>query len=121
MMRDGSPHGFHDRKCATCGKIFLPAPYHQYYDDYRVFCSYSCYMKHYKRKKTKGRTRKPVHQYTMDGVYIASYADSVEAADAVGVMHTQCIRNACEGYTNSSGGFRWSYEKKKGFIRSRGK
>lgn len=113
MRPDGEPHGFKDRKCFTCGKIFLPAPYHQYYEDYRVFCTYSCYRKYINKKRQKGRCRKPVHQYSMSGIYIDSFADAISAADAVGIMHVGCIRNCCEGVQRSSGGYRWSYEKKK--------
>ncbi len=39
---------FEDVKCAHCGRMFLPAPYHHWRHGHKLFCCYTC-MKDYER------------------------------------------------------------------------
>lgn len=54
----------------------------------------------------------PVHQYTMDGEYVASF-DSIYSATKQfdGMRGTGGIRGVCTGRNRHSHGYRWSYEK----------
>lgn len=42
-----------EMKCACCGKIFVPAPYHVYRDGSKWFCKYTCYNKHLTEKENR--------------------------------------------------------------------
>lgn len=54
---------------------------------------------------------RPVHQYTMDGDYVASYNSISEAMYQFGARGTGGIRSVCTGRNRHSHGYRWSYEK----------
>lgn len=113
MRLDGKAYGFRDRECPVCKKTFIPAAYHDYDDNGVLYCSYTCYMKRRSNKRCVGHPPKPVHQFTLSGVYVATYESAEKAAETVGIMHVGNIRNCCTGLTKSSGGYTWSYEKEK--------
>ena len=64
-----------------------------------------------KRKTTNGGRCRVVHQYSIDGEYIKSYDSMIDAANSINIHHG-CIRRACTGKSRTSGGYRWSYEKR---------
>ena len=45
-------------KCYKCGKVFVPAPFHVYKDDHKIFCKWSCYYSYLKEKEQKNGARK---------------------------------------------------------------
>lgn len=32
-----------EKTCAKCGKVFIPAPFHRFYINYKWYCSWTCY------------------------------------------------------------------------------
>lgn len=46
-------YGLVERTCYECKRVFVPAPYHAYKDNKKIFCRYSCYMAYFKRKERK--------------------------------------------------------------------
>lgn len=56
--------------------------------------------------------KKPVHQYSIEGQYIATYNSLTEAAIAVRERHTgTLIGAACRGAYDTAYGYRWSFDK----------
>ena len=51
---------------------------------------------------------KEVHQFSLDGEYLASFDSAREAGEKFGINPHQ-IRATCSGKQKSSGGYRWSY------------
>lgn len=39
------------RTCRQCGREFIPAPFHIYRQDHRIFCSWSCLTRYRKEKE----------------------------------------------------------------------
>lgn len=103
-------YGFKDHKCPVCGKMFLPAPYHKWWDNEKLFCTYSCYCRHLDKKK-KPFKGMPVEQYTPSGKYIRTFPTAADAALAVGLCHANLIRECCRGKQKTSGGFVWRYKR----------
>lgn len=33
-----------EKKCANCGKNFIPAPYHAFKKNEKYYCKYTCYI-----------------------------------------------------------------------------
>lgn len=60
----------------------------------------------FKEKITHGSS---VVQYTMDGVYIATFSSVQDAADTIKI-HPSNIRKNCNGMTKSCGGFKWKWK-----------
>lgn len=50
-----------EAKCPECGKVFLPAVYHSYRINAALFCSYTCYMRAFRKHEAelKEKRRKP--------------------------------------------------------------
>ena len=65
----------------------------------------------------KGGKCKKVLQFTMDGVYIASFDSILEASKFTNTNDRQ-ISSVCKGKRKSSGGFKWEYEIKEEIINS---
>ena len=61
------------------------------------------------------KVSKPVHQYGLDGRYLASYESTKGAARAIGVTG-QAIRSCCIGKFRTSGDYYWSYQKMESYI-----
>ncbi len=59
--------------------------------------------------KIKIGGRKKVYQYTLDGVFVRSYASAKEAALDIGKDYSHFCE-ACKGKTHTCGRFIWSYE-----------
>lgn len=55
-------YGLEDKKCAVCGKVFIPAPLHVYKrrhtNTMRWFCSYHCLVAWYKEHRCNYTTMK---------------------------------------------------------------
>ena len=95
-----------DRKCACCGKTFIPAPYHIYKKAHNghviYFCSYTCYNKGETKRNLRsenhngGRKRRIVLQYTKDGEFIKEYPSIKEAVRETGISEST-ISNVCRG------------------------
>lgn len=55
-------HGLIERKCAYCGRKFIPAAYHSYKFGYRNqtkwFCKYTCMVKYREEHKPSKREEK---------------------------------------------------------------
>ena len=95
-----------DRKCACCGRTFIPAPYHIYKKTYSghvvYFCSYTCYNKGATKKNIRrenhngGRPKRAVLQYTKDGEFIKEYPSIKDAVLETGIAEST-IYNGCRG------------------------
>ena len=61
-----------------------------------------------RRKMSEGQTKKPVKQYTKEGVLVAIYTSLGEASreTGVGIGH---IWYVCNNKRNSAGGYKWAY------------
>lgn len=61
-------------------------------------------------KKPRYDRRKPVSQYTKDGVFIREWDSAIEASDELGI-HLGSIYGVCHGreHYNTAGGFIWKY------------
>ena len=51
---------------------------------------------------------KPVNQYTLDGIYIATYKSIKEASRTTGTDQTGIV-DCCKGRLKTSGGYIWKY------------
>lgn len=58
--------------------------------------------------RQKNTTAKPVAQYTLDGVFIASYPSATSACKATGTRLSS-ISSVCNGRFKSAGGYIWTY------------
>lgn len=56
------PYSMKEKKCAYCGKMFIPAPFHSYklYDEdgELLFCIRSCKLRYEERMKAKEKSHK---------------------------------------------------------------
>lgn len=52
---------------------------------------------------------RPVKQYSLDGVYLATYPNAKVASEMIGIKNYSGINGCCRGYRKSSYGFTWSY------------
>lgn len=63
----------------------------------------------YQFKEHKENKDKEVFQYTLDGKFIRSYKNAIEASTDTNIKSV-CIHRCCQNITTSSGGFQWFYE-----------
>jgi len=63
------------------------------------------------RREYFNRTKKPVVQYSSDGVIIKELPSTVEAAKELGLINSNIIA-CCKSETKKAGGFRWKYKEK---------
>lgn len=70
-----------------------------------------------KIKKGKINKDKEIFQYSLDGKFIRSYKNAVEASSHVNISSV-LIHRACQNLTGSSGNFQWFYEYKGDTIES---
>ena len=63
-------------------------------------------------KNFGGHNKRAVVAFNEDGMVVGWFCSAEEASRKIGVTGSS-IRNACLGYTKSSGGFKWEYEEKK--------
>lgn len=54
-------------------------------------------------------TRKCVLQYSLDGILLREWDSVIEIQDKLG-FRVNSIRRCCEGYSNSSHGYKWKYK-----------
>ena len=52
---------------------------------------------------------RPVHQFDLNGEYIQTFSTIKEAALSCGIKYQTSITNACNGRSESAGGYIWSY------------
>lgn len=72
----------------------------------------SNYMKLHPERWASGKQRQEVHQYSLEGRYIASYPSAYDAAINIsGKNNAGCIRSCIYGESTSALGYIWSYEK----------
>lgn len=108
LETDTLPEPFIIRRCETCGKEFMPAPYHQYKIGLKkYYCSYSC--ENSRQTNKRGNKPRKVGQYTEDGQLIQIYDDAYAGAEAV-FGNAKCIRYACIGQRATYLGYVWKYE-----------
>ena len=70
------------------------------------------HMKKHPERWAKGKERKEVHQYDLQGNYIQSFSSALEAALTLsGKNNAGCIRSCIYGEVNSALGYFWSYDK----------
>lgn len=101
-----------DRKCACCGKIFCPAPYHVFKVGAKYYCSWSCYYKSVYGKNGKKLTRgRRINQYDRNGNYIATYPSIQKASSETGVSY-ETIRVICNGQTKTPHRYIFKYADK---------
>ncbi len=72
---------------------------------------YSEYRKNHPETWIGGWNKKEVHQYDINGKYIASYPSAIDAANALGINISSDISNCIKGNIASAGGFFWRSEK----------
>lgn len=72
----------------------------------KYFCD--CFSPEYRQAKTEKITYSEIHQYSLDGKYIASYKNMQEAKNKLGIKSN--IYNAIK-LKQTCGGFQWSFEK----------
>ena len=63
--------------------------------------------------QTIDKTRRPIDQYTMDGMLIKEWYSTNEAARTLGLIQ-QNITKCCQGKRKSVGGYMWKYHNKGG-------
>ena len=63
--------------------------------------------KHFKLKSGQ-QFRKPVSQFTKDGVFVKTYMSATEASDENNVSRG-CISSCCNGNSQSAGEYQWCY------------
>ena len=66
-----------------------------------------------RRQKVIEKERKPVNQYTPDGILIKEHYSINDAARSLG-KNASAICMCCKGKQKSAYGYNWSYAKKKG-------
>jgi hypothetical protein len=73
------------------------------------WCTYS-YNNSYGTARIRARKSrsKIVHQYTLDGVWVATYFSATMPAKIFGISPS-CIHDCCKKKTDCSGGYKWSY------------
>lgn len=73
------------------------------------WCTYS-YNNSYGTARIRARKSrsKMVHQYTLEGEWIATYFSATMPAKILNISPS-CIRDCCKGKTDCSGGYKWSY------------
>lgn len=62
----------------------------------------------YLSKEHKTNKDKEVFQYSLDGKFIKSYKNAIEASIDTNIK-SKCIHNCCQNISTSSGGFQWFY------------
>lgn len=100
---------FVDRKCNTCGKMFVPAIYHQHITYERLrgkhyikkyYCSYKCLNEHRDAKKKTPIVGKAIVMSDANGNIIATFPNAHEAAMSLAAKGTNFddrkIREACK-------------------------
>ena len=65
-----------------------------------------------RQQKLLGANFKEIHQYSLDGEYIATYASQTNAERILGI-NKNSINNALRGKVSQAGGFLWTYTKEK--------
>lgn len=68
-----------------------------------------------KSKEHREKVSVAVHQYDVDGNYIASYKSLRAAERETGVLR-HCIKSCCIGEFRTAGGFYWNYEELDSYI-----
>ena len=97
-----------ERRCARCGKIFIPAYYHAYKEYGKVYCSWSCYNHRHEKPPQSGfRKGKRIDMYDEDGRLVASFEDAHAVERDMGCAANN-IRNACRTKKRYKG-FYWKY------------
>ena len=98
--------GFNEAICPICGKIFMPAVYHQYKDNRYFYCSWTCYNK---RERPEDNSSRPVLQYTLDGEFVARHRNALAAADSVACT-VKYLQKCLAGKIEKAKGYVWKYE-----------
>lgn len=102
------------KNCPICGKEFYPRPGHAYRIGTDVYCSWTCYRKAFKERRTpldhrKEQQSQPVEMLTLDGQLIKTFPSAYDAAieiDCTANWLRECCREEkqCKGYL-------WRYKK----------
>jgi hypothetical protein len=58
----------------------------------------------------KKRGDRAVIKLTLDDKYVDEYRTMIDAAKSVGKKYNRCIKNACEGQSDSAYGYKWQYK-----------
>ena len=89
-------------------EIELIETYDTYRNGYNMTIGGVSLTGHRVSQKTKDRRSKEVHQYTLEGEYVASYKSGTLALQITGCCHiSQSIQ-----FGSQAGGYLWSFEKK---------
>jgi transposase-like protein len=96
MKKHGEAQAHSSGECPVCGKTFSPAPYHDWYVDGVLVCTYSCQARGEREgyKKRPGKNQKKrgrgasdeIKKRAIDLVLKEGYTYK-EAGDAVGYKH----------------------------------
>lgn len=104
---------FHESKCRTCGRLFIPAPEHALKDCRGIYCKPTCFLNRpAPPPKGSGRKTKPVEQCTLDGEVIAIYPGAFQAEVETGLLKSGIVRAITKKMVYH--GYIWRYKDEKG-------
>lgn len=105
-------YALEDRKCACCGKIFVPAVEHVFVSRDGFYCSWHCYNQCvYGKKRKKPPKGRRVNQYDTQGNFIATHP-SIQKASVESGMGYETIRQICNEQTKTPHHYIFKYADK---------
>jgi group I intron endonuclease len=98
-----------DNKLTKEVKNKISAGLIRYYNDTnKEYSGHTDITKNKMKEKAIKRIGRPVNQYTLDGVFVASYPYIKGAAEKTGIGY-KTIKSNLLGYSKTAGGFVWKY------------
>lgn len=102
--------GFVDKTCAWCGKNFVPTRPEYAWGD---CCSYTCCLRYDEKKQDALKIAREVVLLNPETREDVMLFDSAKAAADFANVSANDIRKACNGSTNTSGGYGWRWADEK--------
>ena len=102
--------GFVDKTCAWCGKNFVPTRPEYAWGD---CCSYTCCLRYDEKKQDALKIAREVVLLNPETREDVMLFDSAKAAADFANVSANDIRKACNGATNTSGGYGWRWADEK--------
>ena len=91
------------KKCVVCGKEFTP---HKTKRKRQQTCSHECWLELAKIRAAK--RKRPINQYTVDGVFVKKWDSCRDIQNASGFSEAN-ISKCCNGKIHSYKGYAWKY------------
>lgn len=92
--------------CPACGKRFIPAPQHIYRENYKTYCSWTCF--YHRNDNKKPQKSKTIEQCSKAGNVLRTFQGAEEAAVHINGS-VECVRKACRNCTSYKG-YLWRYK-----------